>query len=97
MHILSQIEHVHFVISLLTGVQQNLKKKSDQPNPNVVKPALSFLVSYFPCVDCDEDTFIDAMNKIGLSHHHLVDMDSKKIDSRSKDPNQRILMLYNGL
>ncbi len=90
-HILSKIQDVHFVISSLTGVQQNAKKKSGNSNPNPVKPGISFIVCYTPSAICNEDTFVDAMHRIGLSHHHLVDMTAKSIDSRSKDLNERLL------
>ena len=66
---LSLVTGVNFVLSALTGVANNAKrKKSDDGNSAVsVRPGISFIVHYIPHVDGGEEKIRDALHRIGLT------------------------------
>ena len=68
-HQLSLVTGVNFVVSAITGITNNAKrKKSDDGNSAVtVRPGISFIVHYVEHVDGGEDKIRDSLHRIGLT------------------------------
>ena len=92
-HALTDIQDINFVVSTITGVvtsSHGARQAQPQNRTILPRPGIAFIVCYSPTAKTSETTFIDIAHRIGMSSHS-IDITTKEIDAKSKDPSIRIL------
>ena len=66
---IAQLSNVHFVLTSLTGVQNNAKRKGGPgSSATEVRPGIGFVIAYSPSSATNESTILDGFNRLGLTN-----------------------------